>query len=62
MPEHPCNTCTAWVKRPRIEPFCERGTWYGHIGCLKRSTPAPVQTHTGELPPKLAAKKRGRRP
>lgn len=61
MSHHPteCQDCRAYINRERYAPFCERGTWLGGIGCLKRSAQPPV--HQGEPPTTPAPKKRGRR-
>jgi hypothetical protein len=62
MSHHPtqCQDCRAYIVRERYTPFCERGTYYGGIGCLKRSRPLQTQPeHTGDLqqtPAKATAK------
>lgn len=54
-----CKPCKAWIERPRIEPYCDRRTHYGQIGCLKHSRPVALQAeHTGELERKPMQKRR----
>jgi hypothetical protein len=35
----PCSGCRALVSRDGIRPYCERATFYGQVGCLRKSGP-----------------------